>query len=79
MGIAADYSEYVDLFDDTLTVNEQREKIAAIYQKKSLVACAYCNGMHEDSPRFQPGQQLTKEELEQIKDGARFYADIAQK
>ena len=79
LGIAADYSEYVDLFDDTLTVNEQREKIAAIYQKKSLVACAYCNGMHEDSPRFQPGQQLTKEELEQIKDGARFYADIAQK
>lgn len=78
LGIADDYNEYIDLFDDTLTVEEQREKIAAIYQKKSLAACAYCNGMHDGSQRFQAGLQLTDGELAQVRDGARFYADIRQ-
>jgi len=76
LGITNDYSEYIDLFDDTLTAEEQREKIAAIYQRKSLGACAYCSGMCDDSPRFQPGRQLTREELVQVRNGARFYADI---
>ena len=76
LGVAVEDSEYIDLFDDALTPEEQREKIAAIYQKKSLAACAYCNGMHDDSPRFQPGQQLTDGELAKVRKGARFYADI---
>lgn len=76
LGIADDYSEYIDLFDDALTPEEQRRKIAAIYRKKSLAACAYCGGMCEDSQRFRPAQQLTKEELAQVRSGARFYADI---
>ena len=77
LGIAVEDSEYIDLFDDSLTVEAQREKIAAIYQKKSLAACAYCNGMHGNSPRFQPGQQLTPGELDEVRRGARFYADIS--
>ncbi len=76
LGIAENYSEYINLFDDALTAEEQRKKIVKIYEKKSLAACAYCNGMHETSPRFQPGIQLTCEELAQIKAGARFPADI---
>lgn len=76
LGIVDDPSEYVDLFDDTLTPEEQREKIAAIYQKDSLAACAYCNGMCEDSPRFPAAQQLEEAELAQVRSGARFYADI---
>lgn len=79
LGIAEDDSEYVDLFDDALTAEEQREKIAAIYRKKSLAACAYCGGMHDGSPRFQPGGQLTKDELAKVRAGARFYADIQSK
>lgn len=76
LGITDDYSEYVDLFDDTLTVEDQRRKIVEIYQKSYLTACMYCNGMHDDSQRFQPGEQLKKEELARVKAGARFYADI---
>ena len=79
LGVAVEDSEYIDLFDDTLSAAEQREKIAAIYRKKSLAACAYCNGMHDDSPRFQPGQQLTAGELVKVREGARFYADIQSK
>lgn len=76
LGIADDYSEYIDLFDDALTPEEQRQKIAGIYQKESLAACAYCDGMCEDSDRFPAAQQLSEEELAQIRAGARFYADI---
>ncbi len=76
LGIADDYSEYIDLFDDALTPEEQREKIRAIYQKTSLKACAYCDGMRDDSQRFRPAQQLTGEELTRVREGARFYADI---
>lgn len=76
LGIVDDYSEYIDLFDDALTPEEQRRKIAAIYRKDSLAACAYCNGMCEDSPRFPAAQQLNGEELAQARSGARFYADI---
>jgi len=76
LGIADDYSEYINLFDDALTLEEQREKIRAIYQKKSLTACAYCNGLCDDSQRFRPAQQLTREELARVREGARFYADI---
>ena len=79
LGVVVEDSEYIDLFDDTLTAEEQREKIAAIYRKKSLAACAYCNGMHGDSPRFRPGEQLTGEELAKVREGARFYADISSK
>lgn len=76
LGIVDDPSEYVDLFDDSLTPEEQREKIAAIYQRDSLAACAYCDGMCEDSPRFPAAQQLEEAELARIRAGASFYADV---
>lgn len=65
-GIVSDYSEYIDLFDDSLTAEEQRRKILAILNGKSLKACAYCNGMHADSPRFMPAEQLTRDEIKLI-------------
>lgn len=75
-GIAGDYSEYIDLFDDSLTVEEQRRKIRNIYAGKSLSACAYCNGMCDDSERYVPAVQLTAEELGYVKKGARSYDEI---
>lgn len=76
LGIVDDYSEYINLFDDTLTPEDQRRKIAAIYKKDCLAACAYCDGMRDDSRRFRAAQQLSGEELGQVQAGARFYADI---
>lgn len=67
LGIVDDENEYVDLFDDHLSVQEQRMKIQAIYTGRSLNACAYCNGLCEDSPRFLPAEQLTVEELAKVK------------
>lgn len=76
LGIAGDSSEYIDLFDDTLSIEQQRKKVAAIYERKTLSACFYCNGMHDDSPRFEPAEQLTDEELALVRNGARLYSEV---
>lgn len=68
--------EYIDLLDDTLTIEEQRQKLRRIYEGKSLAACAYCNGMCEDSQRYTPAVQLTVEELHCVKNGARSYQEV---
>lgn len=78
LGFEADSSEYIDLFDDSLTIEEQREKIRAIYGKKSLSACAYCTGLCEDSVRVVPGEQLSSEEMKYVRAGAACYADVLQ-
>lgn len=69
-------NEYVNLLDDTLTVDELREKIKNIYRLKSLSACTYCKGMCDDSERFPPAEQLTTEELGYVRKGARSYHEV---
>jgi len=79
LGTVDNYEEYIDLFDDSLTIEQQREKIQKIYSLKSLKACAYCNGMTDDSPRFATAQQLDKEQLSCIRAGAQQYAELPKK
>lgn len=51
--------EYVDLFDDSLSVQEKKEVLRYIVlEAKSITSCAYCNGMHSDSKRYPPAEQL---------------------
>ena len=56
--VVNNYDEYIDLFDNTISIEEQRAKIQSIYNGKSLEACAYCNGLCEDSERFVPAEQI---------------------
>ncbi len=58
LGLVDNYSEYINLYDDALSVDDQRKKMQKVLQGNSLEACAYCNGMCEDSPRFLPAEQL---------------------
>lgn len=67
IGVADNSNNYVDLFDDTLSIAQKRSKISGIYNGDCLSACSYCNGMCDDSPRFTPAQQLTPEEILQIR------------
>lgn len=67
LGQNVSYGDYVDLMDDTLSIEEQRKKILNIYNAKCLETCAYCNGWNDDSPRFTPAEQLTAEEIRTIK------------
>lgn len=66
-GQKVDYNDYIDLTDDNLSIDEQRKKIINIYTAKCLETCAYCNGMCDDSPRFKPAEQLTPEEISEIR------------
>jgi uncharacterized Fe-S cluster-containing radical SAM superfamily protein len=50
--------EYIDLFDENVSIEEQRQKFYDILNMKSLSACAYCNGLCDDSERFMPAEQL---------------------
>ncbi len=65
-GHKIDPNDYIDLNDETLSIEQQRQKIINIYYSKCLETCAYCNGLCDDSPRFQPAEQLTKEEMARI-------------
>lgn len=55
---APDPNEYVDLFDETIGLEDKRRKLEAIFNLKSLKACRYCNGMCVDSIRYVPAEQL---------------------
>ncbi|MCT4686245.1 radical SAM protein [Vallitalea sp.] len=55
--ITRNKSEYIDLFDDN-TVEQQKNKLRNILNLKYFGACAYCNGMCEDSQRYKPAEQL---------------------
>jgi hypothetical protein len=58
LGISNNDNDYIDLLDETLSVEEQRNKIRTILDGTQLDACAYCNGLCEDSERFVPAEQL---------------------
>lgn len=54
--------DYIDLFDETLTVAQQREKILLLSKKKFITACDYCSGDHgtqDSSKRHKAAEQLS--------------------
>lgn len=61
-------NEYIDLYDEKLSVNEKREKIRSIQNAKYLDMCSYCNGLCKDSVRIRPGEQISSAELRKIKE-----------
>lgn len=46
-----------------------RDDIKRCIEAKYSDSCAFCNGMCEDSPRYKPAEQLTVDEIKQIKQG----------
>ena len=51
-------------FMDGRPVEEVRRQIRGLFEKRSLAACQYCGGIHEDSARCKPAVQLTQAELD---------------
>ncbi len=56
--LEADPGEVFDLFDENLSSEEIRNKIQALYKVDYLSACAYCNGICDDSVRYKAAEQL---------------------
>jgi len=69
LGQDVDPNDYIDLCDETLTIEQQREKFKKIFDGKCLETCKYCSGLCKDSVRIKPAEQLTSEELRNIKNG----------
>lgn len=72
LGMDVNREEYIDLMDKEMPVEKKRQMVRKIYNTDCLSACEYCNGMCEESPRFKPAEQLTKEEMKQIREGKIF-------
>lgn len=53
-------SDYIDLFDNSLTVEQQREKMMALYAKPYISCCGYCSGDFgsETANRYPAGEQI---------------------
>ena len=66
-GLEVDPDEYIDLFDDSVTIEQQREKISHINSAEYLDFCRYCNGLYPGCKRIKPAEQLTPEELRKIR------------
>ena len=57
-GIIEDNEEaYINLFDETLTVEEKRKKMLKLFNTESFTACMYCNGLCDDRKRFITAEQ----------------------
>jgi len=52
--------EFIDLFDDSQTVQDHRRKLDALQNADMLTACYYCAGVCDDSPHYPPAQQKEK-------------------
>jgi len=59
--IPHDKNEIVDLYDETIPLDELKVKIKELtYDKKYLTACSYCNGRDYKTPTINAGVQATK-------------------
>lgn len=59
--IPRDKSDYIDLFDESMTREEQRKKILSVNEKKYLKACDYCSGDHgtkDIKKRYKAAEQI---------------------
>ena len=67
LGVIPDFeSEAVNLFDPASSDDDIRLRISDVFQLDVLSACAYCNGVCDDSDRFKPAEQLNKNEINWI-------------
>lgn len=61
--------DFVDIFDPSKTVEQLRQELIDLLNIEYTTACAYCNGLCLDSPRFMPAIQWSHDEIEDIKAG----------
>lgn len=50
--------EYVPLLDESISIEEKRQDLIEMFNKKSSTSCAYCVGLCNGVPRVKPAQQL---------------------
>lgn len=51
-------TEYIDLWDASVSVEEKRIRLQEMLLRPSSTACAYCSGLSPDTPKFPAAEQL---------------------
>jgi ferredoxin len=59
--------EFIDLFDETQTIEYHRRKLNGMQNAKMITACYYCAGVCEDSQHYPPAEQLKDGEKQEIR------------
>jgi hypothetical protein len=49
--------EYFDLLDDSIPLDEKKDKFARFLNLQTMSSCAFCNGWLPDSKRYVPAQE----------------------
>lgn len=65
-GISIKDDEFVDIFDESETIEEKRRKIRGFYQKH-FSSCLRCDGLRDNLPRYDAAEQMTTEEYKSLK------------
>lgn len=50
--------DYIDLLDDSIKIEECKEKLIKLLNAKSTTSCAYCDGLTEQSVKYKAAEQL---------------------
>lgn len=50
--------EFVPILDESISLEEKRQDLIEMFNKKSSTSCAYCVGLCNGVPRVKPAQQL---------------------
>jgi len=61
--IPKDKTEYVDIFDNSLTVEQIRARIVSLQNLKFQSACQFCSGICVDSVRFPAAEQIGENDV----------------
>ena len=52
------YDAFLDLLDDEVSVEFQRNKLNTLLNARSTISCAYCDGLTEKSVKYRAAEQL---------------------
>ena len=58
----------VDAFDPRISIDVKKKLLNNLFSDSVVEVCKYCNGLCDDSPRFMPAEQMSKDEYERKKD-----------
>ncbi len=52
--------EYLDLLDDTISIEQHKMNLHEMDRRSSTTSCAYCEGASHQSKRYEPAEQLER-------------------
>lgn len=58
LGLLEDNSDCIDLMDETISVEQKRERIKLFFDREHFESCKFCDGFVDTYKRYKPAEQL---------------------